>query len=233
MAGDVPHLTYVNAAQSQAIDDELMGERGFSIDCLMELAGLSVACAVQKQYTPCKLCIVCGPGNNGGDGLVAARHLCHFGFTVTIVYPKATTKELYLNLLNQCRDLAIPVLEQLPDLQTAGFELLMDAIFGFSFKGAPRAPFDSVLSALKATKIPIVSVDIPSGWAVDEGHPQDSLQPRMLVSLTCPKLCAKDYKGVHYVGGRFISPAFAQAHGLVLANYSGAEQCVRIDGGVA
>ena len=135
MAGDVPHLTYVNAAQSQAIDDELMGERGFSIDCLMELAGLSVACAVQKQYTPCKLCIVCGPGNNGGDGLVAARHLCHFGFTVTIVYPKATTKELYLNLLNQCRDLAIPVLEQLPDLQTAGFELLMDAIFGFSFKG--------------------------------------------------------------------------------------------------
>ena len=82
VTGEATPLTHLNAAQAQAIDDELMGERGFSIDCLMELAGLSVACAVQKEYAPCKILIVCGPGNNGGDGLVAARHLAHFGFEV-------------------------------------------------------------------------------------------------------------------------------------------------------
>ena len=75
--GEATPLTHLNAAQVQALD-ELMGERGFSIDCLMELAGLSVACAVQKEY----VLIICGPGNNGGDGLVAARHLAHFGFEV-------------------------------------------------------------------------------------------------------------------------------------------------------
>jgi NAD(P)H-hydrate epimerase len=46
----------------------------------MELAGLSVACAVQKEY----VLIICGPGNNGGDGLVAARHLAHFGFEAAL-----------------------------------------------------------------------------------------------------------------------------------------------------
>ncbi len=57
----------------------------------MELAGLSVAAAIQHAYPPhafANVAILAGPGNNGGDGLVAARHLKHFGYTPTIVYPK-------------------------------------------------------------------------------------------------------------------------------------------------
>lgn len=60
-----------------------MGPLGFSIDQLMELAGLSVASSILAEYPPSKygkILIVAGPGNNGGDGLVAARHLYHFGY---------------------------------------------------------------------------------------------------------------------------------------------------------
>ena len=60
-----------------------MGPLGFSIDQLMELAGLSVASSILAEYPPSqypKVLIVAGPGNNGGDGLVAARHLYHFGY---------------------------------------------------------------------------------------------------------------------------------------------------------
>lgn len=60
-----------------------MGPLGFSIDQLMELAGLSVASAILAEYPPSqysRVLIVAGPGNNGGDGLVAARHLYHFGY---------------------------------------------------------------------------------------------------------------------------------------------------------
>ena len=78
-------ITYLSAVESQAIDAELFSEGGFSVDQLMELAGLSVAQAIWVEYGSkisahaSKVIVLCGPGNNGGDGLVAARHLTHFG----------------------------------------------------------------------------------------------------------------------------------------------------------
>jgi NAD(P)H-hydrate repair Nnr-like enzyme with NAD(P)H-hydrate epimerase domain len=58
---------------------------GFSIDQLMELAGLSVAASLADVYPPdtlLRVLVLAGPGNNGGDGLVAARHLAHWGYDV-------------------------------------------------------------------------------------------------------------------------------------------------------
>ncbi|CAK9104694.1 Graves disease carrier protein homolog (GDC) (Mitochondrial solute carrier protein homolog) (Solute carrier family 25 member 16) [Durusdinium trenchii] len=76
-----------------------MTSPGFSVDQLMELAGLSVACAVatafprEKYEARPSVLLVCGPGNNGGDGLVAARHLYHFGYEAHVIYPKPNVKE--------------------------------------------------------------------------------------------------------------------------------------------
>lgn len=75
-----------------------MSTGGFSIDQLMELAGLSVSQAVFKLQPLSKgkrILVACGPGNNGGDGLVAARHLFHYGYKPTIYYPKQSKNELY------------------------------------------------------------------------------------------------------------------------------------------
>lgn len=74
-------------AQAVAIDEELMGPLGFSVDQLMELAGLSVACSLAAEFPASshkRVLVLAGPGNNGGDGLVAARHLVHFGYDVTV-----------------------------------------------------------------------------------------------------------------------------------------------------
>lgn len=73
-------MKYLTQAEAQNIDEELFNEFAFSVDQLMELAGLSVAVALTKAYPVCegqpkKVLVCCGPGNNGGDGLVAARHL--------------------------------------------------------------------------------------------------------------------------------------------------------------
>ncbi|CAJ1427122.1 unnamed protein product, partial [Effrenium voratum] len=69
-------VTLLGQQEAIAIDEELMSTPGFSVDQLMELAGLSVASAVADAYPAAKqVLIVAGPGNNGGDGLVAARHL--------------------------------------------------------------------------------------------------------------------------------------------------------------
>lgn len=87
----------------------------------------------------------------------------------------------------------------------ASSDVILDAIFGFSFKGPVRPPFDDALPLLTNSKLPIVSVDIPSGWDVEAGKIEAlGLEPDVLVSLTAPKEGVKLFKGRHFLGGRFV-----------------------------
>ncbi|CAN6318670.1 unnamed protein product [Urochloa humidicola] len=239
-APEVTHLTQRDAAE---IDEQLMGPLGFSVDQLMELAGLSVATAVAEVYKlseHTRVLIICGPGNNGGDGLVAARHLYHFGYRPSVCYPKRTPKPLYSGLVTQLESLSIPFIpaEDLPGDLSREFDIVVDAMFGFSFHGTPRPPFDELIQRLvslsaieNSDKRPaIVSVDIPSGWHVEEGDVDGGgIKPDMLVSLTAPKLCAKKFTGPHhFLGGRFIPPPILNKYGLQLPPYPGTSMCVRI-----
>jgi len=224
-------LKYLNQIEAQSIDQELFNEYKFSVDQLMELAGLSVATAVAKAYpvsSSSKVLICCGPGNNGGDGLVAAKHLTMFGYSPSIIYPKRPNKELFNNLTTQCEKMDIKFLTEMPSSSDVNgqFDVVVDAIFGFSFKGNVRAPFESLLEVLKDVQVPICAVDVPSGWDVENGN-SAGLQPDSLVSLTAPKMCAKHFKGrFHYLGGRFVPNALAAKYGLNLPPYPGTDCCV-------
>ncbi|RHZ80553.1 hypothetical protein Glove_134g180 [Diversispora epigaea] len=225
-------LKYLSQKIAQTIDEELMSQAGgFSVDQLMELAGLSVAQAIAKVYdksSHSRVLICCGPGNNGGDGLVAARHLSHFGYKPNIFYPKKSTKELFQRLVTQCKNLKIPFSINL-DEQLLNNDLVVDAIFGFSFTGQIRTPFDEVIRKLKETKLPIASVDIPSAWDVEKGNIDNcGFTPSMLISLTAPKLGVNQFTGKHFLGGRFVSPEFAKKYELNLPQYPGIEQIVDI-----
>ncbi|BBN00433.1 pyridoxamine 5'-phosphate oxidase [Marchantia polymorpha subsp. ruderalis] len=237
-------ISYLSQADAAAIDELLMGPLGFSVDQLMELAGLSVASAIAEVYgvnEHPRILVICGPGNNGGDGLVAARHLHHFGYKPSIVYPKRTDKPLYHGLVTQLESLSVPFLSEadLPHHLKDDFDIVVDAMFGFSFKGKPRPPFDTLLQRLQVSNdsgaedagVPfVVSIDIPSGWHVEEGDTEETgLMPDMLVSLTAPKKCAKHFRGAHhFLGGRFVPPAVVEKYGLQLPAYTGSSMCVRI-----
>lgn len=108
-------------------------------------------------------------------------------------------------------------------------------MFGFSFHGSPRAPFDTIITTVNSSLLPVVSIDIPSGWDVEKGDCNDCSihSPEMLISLTTPKECAKQFTGrFHYLGGRFLPPHLAEKYGIVLPGYEGCDQCVRIGCGV-
>ncbi|XP_036297885.1 NAD(P)H-hydrate epimerase isoform X5 [Pipistrellus kuhlii] len=114
-------VKYLSQEEAQAVDEELFKEYQFSVDQLMELAGLSCATAIAKAYPPTSMSrspptvlIICGPGNNGGDGLVCARHLKLFGYQPTIYYPKRPNKPLFTALVTQCQKMHIPFLEEMP-----------------------------------------------------------------------------------------------------------------------
>ncbi|XP_029819976.1 NAD(P)H-hydrate epimerase [Manacus vitellinus] len=172
--------------------------------------------------------VICGPGNNGGDGLVCARHLKMFGYLPTVYYPKRPSKPLFEGLITQCEKMDIPFLPEFPTEAAFIDELyglVVDAIFGFSFKGAVREPFGSILSTLERVTVPIASIDIPSGWDVEKGK-ADGLQPDMLISLTAPKKAATHFAGrYHFLGGRFVPPALQEKYALNLPAYPGTD-CV-------
>ena len=171
--------------------------------------------------------LILGLDDSGGDGLVCARHLAIFGYAVEVVIPKR--KPDLSHLIIQCELFGVKIWTRLDDIESRleKFDFLVDAIFGFSFKGDVRAPFDTFINLFEKSKIPIVSIDIPSGWKVDETH-IESLRwyPAVVISLTAPKLCMKNFKGIHYCGGRFIPKSIIEQFQIQLPKYEGANQFV-------
>lgn len=99
-----------------------------------------------------------------------STHLIHThtqlqGYEPVIFYPKRTSKLIYQILVTQCEKLNIPFIDNLPSAAEidSEYHVIVDAVFGFSFKGTPRSPFDAVLATLKQVKKPLAAVDIPSG----------------------------------------------------------------------
>ncbi|KAI2809998.1 NAD(P)H-hydrate epimerase [Blomia tropicalis] len=232
-------IKYLSQTEAINVDQELFNEYGFSVDQLMELAGLSVAISIVKSYSEQSFkdgttLLVCGPGNNGGDGLVAARHLKLFGYKPVIHYPKQGKGQLFQNLVTQCLKMDITFISEHQQLNWNDITIVVDALFGFSYRPPVRAEFYDILSNLTKIKCPLVSVDIPSGWNVETGPSDDGgktpvLQPDCLVSLTAPKQCATHFGGrFHWIGGRFVPPSLAKKYQLNLPNYEGTEQCLRI-----
>ena len=129
------NITYLNQIDAINLDQDLFNECKFSVDQLMELAGLSVACCIQDCYPLEKLSnnrilIACGPGNNGGDGLVAARHLKSMNYEPEIYYPKRGQSELFDRLCKQIESFEIKILDNLSNLD---YSLIVDALFGFRY----------------------------------------------------------------------------------------------------
>lgn len=165
-------MKYLNQTEATNIDVELFSTYKFSVDQLMELAGLSCAHAIAKRYpaeNQRKILVCCGPGNNGGDGLVAARHLAIMGHRCDIYYPRRTDKELYRNLVTQCESFADSVrfIDQSPsaDALNADYRLIVDALFGFSFRPPVRESFQPIMNSLVEARVPIARYD--SGFQMD------------------------------------------------------------------
>jgi len=228
-AAPMTSVTTVTQAQAAQLDIDLFAEEWMS-DQLMELAGLSCAQAIHDTYPADKfgrVCVVVGPGNNGGDGLIMARHLKFFGHTVTIVYPKRRDKHPWTKLLALCQNMGLDTLSELPENLNKDFDLIVDSIFGYSFKGDIRAPFDTIVKTLKEATVPIASIDVPSGWEIDKGNTNDGINPEFLISLSVPKICANDFKGkYHFLGGRFVNEKIVKKYNLTLPEFPGSKQYV-------
>ncbi|NXD70043.1 YJEN3 protein, partial [Eolophus roseicapillus] len=180
----------------------------------------------RKQPT---VLVVCGPAQNGAIGLVCARHLRIFDYEPTIFYPKRSPDPLYQDFTTQCEKMDIPFLSYLPtevQLINDAYNAVVDAVLGAEAEAAEgREPCAAILSTLKLIRIPIVSLDVPSGWDVEAGS-SGGISPDVLVSLSAPKQCARRFLGrQHFVAGRFLPYDVQKKFELNPPEYPGTE-CV-------
>jgi ADP-dependent NAD(P)H-hydrate dehydratase / NAD(P)H-hydrate epimerase len=159
----------VDAAQMRATDEWAIGTKGVPSLELMEHAGEGLARVTAQRAPAGRVAVVCGKGNNGGDGLVAARLLRQAGRDVEVL---AVWPPEWLQGDAQTQ------LERLPGDAPVKFEaarldrahVIVDALLGTGTSGAPRDPAAEVIDAVNAAKAPVVAADIPSGVDASTGE---------------------------------------------------------------
>jgi len=149
----IPTQTALLTTTQMAQADQLTVALGTSANALMENASRPVALAIQQRWSPRAVLVLCGPGNNGGDGFVVARRLAEADWSVRVAL---------LGPLENLRGAAA-------HHASLWAGLVVDAIFGAGLSRALDGEAARTLAAAAARKLPIVAIDVPSGVMGDTG----------------------------------------------------------------
>ena len=180
----------LDAEEMRAADRWAIEDRGVPSLELMETAGAAVADAAAEIAEPGQATVVCGKGNNGGDGLVAARRLAEMGFEVEALLlssPDELSHDAAANLARFDSARSVEPAELATSLASAG--VVVDAIFGTGFAGEPRDPTAAAIDAINASEAPTVAADIASGVNASTGQVEGgAVEAGLTVSFHAPKL---------------------------------------------
>jgi len=144
---------------------------------LMENAGRAVADAIAARFKPCAVTVLCGPGNNGGDGFVAARLLDESGFIVRVAHD-ADPKGDAAAMSERWKGTRVALEPQALD----GARLVVDALFGAGLARPLEGAYAQVVKALN--DLPVIAVDIPSGVSGDTGQPLGAVYVKAALTVT-------------------------------------------------
>jgi len=204
-------MKVTTAAQMQAIDNFTINKIGIPGVVLMENAGKAVADTVSNYFDEAfRIVILCGKGNNGGDGFVVARHLYNSGFDVRVyiigekknikgdakinldIFEKMSTRIKEITDEKQLKNLKMNLLHS---------DLIIDAIFGTGLDSAVRGIYGKTIELVNECDVPVLSVDLPSGLCADHGKILgDVIDADCTVTFGLPKRCLYLYPAASKVG---------------------------------
>ena len=172
-------MKFVTSETMRAIDSECIDKLGIPGLKLMENAGVGTVRFIERELGPQKdrtVTVVCGKGNNGGDGFVIARELRRVGASVSVYlvgHRDDVSGDARTNLDRLGRE---TVVELSDGRSIAGFvevmtksDLIVDAVFGTGFSGVPRGLSGTVIGQMNACGRPVLAVDVPSGLNATTG----------------------------------------------------------------
>jgi hydroxyethylthiazole kinase-like uncharacterized protein yjeF len=201
-------LPVLTPSEASALDDAAEA-RGISTISLMESAGFAVALEaahVAGGRNGRRAVVVCGPGNNGGDGSVAARILSGWGMGVAVLTVSDDPREgpAAANLRRLRAETTVrvrPCSSQLLARELLRADVAVDAIFGTGFHGTPEGSFAIAIEQLASSEVPVVAVDIPSGVDGSNGRVEgDAVRATATVCLGALKPGAVLPPGWTYTG---------------------------------
>lgn len=169
-------MKIVTAAEMREIDRLTSEKYGVPSLTLMENAGTAVAEFAQKHFDFNSVCIVCGKGNNGGDGFVAARKLHEAGKQVSVVILAESADDLRGDAAEMFKKLLVTPLwvseeqqfEKAEVQRALKAELIVDAILGTGFKPPLKGIAVKAIHLINEERSPVLAVDLPSGYDADE-----------------------------------------------------------------
>jgi ADP-dependent NAD(P)H-hydrate dehydratase / NAD(P)H-hydrate epimerase len=195
-------MEILTAAEMAEVDRRTAEEFGVPVATLMEHAGAAVARFCLGRYgTAKRVVVLCGKGNNGGDGLVAARLMARAGMQVSVLLlgREGGVKGDAAGALAALREV-VPVVAVMEPLDEAGLadvmetlgsaELIVDAVVGTGFKPPLRGIASQLQGILAGMRTPVVAVDLPSGWDADSSaqEMEGAYRADAVVTFTAPKM---------------------------------------------
>jgi NAD(P)H-hydrate epimerase len=205
-------MLYVTAEQMREIDRRAIHELGIPGVVLMESAGRGVFEEARKMLEPGDgvVLVLCGKGNNGGDGYVVARHLLNRGYSVEVYLVGATDRvsgDAAINLaILQRLGTEINELHDETDAHSVASRareaaLVVDALLGTGLKGDVTGLYATLISAIVDSRARVLSVDVPSGLDADTGHPLGvAVTAERTVTFQYPKLGFKNPAAKRFLG---------------------------------
>ncbi|MCA9420688.1 MAG: NAD(P)H-hydrate epimerase, partial [Nitrospira sp.] len=202
----------VTATQMQTLDRRTIQEAKVPGTTLMERAGTGVVThLIQASGSPKgkKVVILCGKGNNGGDGLVVARHLAKKGAKLTVILmaplnelsPDAKIMYRRLSKIIRPSQVTVAPSEEFLHAHTKDGDILIDALLGTGLSSSVRPPYSVAIKAMNASRAFTVAIDIPSGLDSNTGATLGvTVQADLTVTFGCPKLGLYLNSGIDKVG---------------------------------
>ncbi len=196
----VSHWPLVSAATMRALDEATIKDLGIPGDVLMESAGRELAAMIARETTG-RVAFLCGPGNNGGDGLVAARHLYQHGrdVDVALITGGAGLSADAARNLERYQGLGRGVLRSAPGEIRAS--VVVDALFGTGLRRLVEGDFAQAIGAAQRSGGHLIAVDLPSGLDADTGQVLGvALRADRTLTIGLPKFALALEPGRSYAG---------------------------------
>lgn len=234
-------IPYITISQMKQVDRLMIRKFGISLEIMMENAGRNLANLAVNFSKGNNFVILAGKGNNGGGGLVAARHLINHGKNVNVILAESSNfgkiaNMQYLVLMKIMKNIDVYNQKNKNKIRSIlkKSDMVLDCLLGYSLKGSPKGNYQDLIRLANQSKKSIIALDTPSGLDLDTGFAyQPCIKAKATITLALPKKGflnkeARKYFGRLYLADISVPKILYERIGIKTGNLFNTSPIIRI-----